>query len=67
MQRYTIGRRSLEVPAGATDGEDPLVAAQRELREETGIVAAQWTPLGGMNALNGIADAPELVFLATDL
>jgi 8-oxo-dGTP pyrophosphatase MutT (NUDIX family) len=67
IERYTIGRRSLEVPAGATDGEDPLVAAQRELREETGLIAAQWRPLGGMNALNGIANAPELVFLATEL
>ncbi|MDO8211323.1 NUDIX hydrolase [Conexibacter sp. CPCC 206217] len=67
MERYTIGRRSLEVPAGATDGEDPLVAAKRELREETGLVAAEWTPLGAMNALNGVADAPEVVFLATGL
>lgn len=67
LQRYTIGRRSLEVPAGATDGEDPLVAAQRELREETGLVAASWKPLGAMNALNGVANAPELVFLATEL
>lgn len=67
LERYTIGRRSLEVPAGATDGEEPLVAAQRELREETGLVAANWRPLGEMNALNGVANAPELVFLATGL
>jgi 8-oxo-dGTP pyrophosphatase MutT (NUDIX family) len=67
QERYTIGARSLEVPAGASDGEDGLVAAQRELREETGLVAANWRPLGRMNALNGIANAPELVYLATDL
>ncbi len=67
VDRYTIGRRSLEVPAGATDGEDPLLAARRELREETGLLAAEWRALGGMNALNGIANAPELVFLATGL
>lgn len=67
QERYTIGRRSLEVPAGASDGEEPLLAAQRELREETGLLAAEWRALGRMNALNGIANAPELVFLATGL
>ncbi|GAB3599786.1 NUDIX domain-containing protein [Microbacterium tumbae] len=66
LERYTTGH-SIEVPAGGTDGEDPLLAAQRELLEETGLVATEWTPIGSMNALNGIADAPEHVFLARDL
>lgn len=66
VDRHTVGR-SREVPAGGSDGEDPLVAAQRELREETGLEADEWTLLGRMNALNGIADAPEFVFLARGL
>lgn len=66
LERYTTGR-SLEVPAGGSDGEDPLVAAQRELLEEAGVTASEWQDLGRMNALNGIADAPEHVFLARGL
>jgi len=66
LERYTTGP-SWEVPAGGSDGEDPLVAAQRELAEETGATAGRWTPLGRMNALNGIARAPEYVFLAQDV
>lgn len=66
LERYTTGR-SIEVPAGGSDGQDPLLAAQRELREETGFEAAEWTLIGRMNALNGVADAPEFVFLARGL
>jgi 8-oxo-dGTP pyrophosphatase MutT (NUDIX family) len=64
VDRYATGGRSLELPAGGTDGEEPLDAARRELGEETGFAASAWTRLGGMNALNGIANAPEHVFLA---
>lgn len=66
LDRYTVGR-SVEVPAGGTDGQDPLVAAQRELLEETGMRAGDWTEIGGMNALNGVTVAPEHVFLARGL
>ena len=66
VDRHTVGR-SWEVPAGGTDGEDPLVAAQRELREEAGLAAASWREIGRMTALNGICRAPEIVYLATQL
>ena len=66
LDRYTTGV-SVEVPAGGSDGEEPLAAAQRELLEETGFEASEWTDIGTMHALNGIADATEHVFLARGL
>ncbi|ANJ26305.1 NUDIX domain-containing protein [Agromyces aureus] len=66
VDRHTVGE-SVEVPAGGSDGEDALLAARRELLEETGYAASEWREIGRMSALNGIARAPETVFLATGL
>lgn len=66
VQRYTVGA-SLEIPAGGSDGQDPAVAAARELAEETGYAAEQWQQIGFFNSLNGICRAPGYVFLARGL
>lgn len=66
LDRHTTGD-SIEVPAGGGDDQDPLVAAKRELLEETGLEADEWMPLGTINALNGVARAAEHVFLARGL
>lgn len=66
VDRHTVGP-SVEVPAGGTDGQPPLEAAQRELAEETGLTARSWRRVGTMQALNGICEAPEIVYLATGL
>ncbi|AWB96136.1 NUDIX hydrolase [Agromyces badenianii] len=66
VDRHTVGE-SIEVPAGGTDGEEPIVAARRELLEETGHEASEWREIGRMSALNGICRAAEIVYLATGL
>lgn len=66
VDRHTVGR-SVEVPSGGTNGEDPLTAARRELVEETGMTARTWRRLGSMASFNGICEAPGDVFLARDL
>jgi 8-oxo-dGTP pyrophosphatase MutT (NUDIX family) len=66
VDRHTVGP-SLEIPAGGSDGEDLLAAAQRELYEETGYVAERWQTIGSMWALNGVCRASEHVFLAQGL
>src|SRR5918997_1509708 len=45
--RYAVERESIEVVSGGVDdGETPLDAAKRELREELGLLALEWDDLG---------------------
>jgi len=65
--RYTIDKTNWELPAGHSDGEDPLVAAKRELMEETGLASDDWTHLGVQYEAVGIANAPFHIFLARNV
>ena len=57
-----------EIPAGIMDkGEDPLDAAKRELREETGLLAAHWEPLVEGYPSPGFCDEYMYFYLAKDL
>jgi len=58
----------LEVPAGILNpDEDPLVAAKRELKEETGFTASEWTSLNGAYMTPGFCEEFIHIFLAKGL
>ena len=68
QERYTLGHFSWELPmGGAPTNEDPLAAAKRELKEETGLSANQWSEIMRLHTSNSITDERAIVFVARDL
>lgn len=65
--RYTIDEIMWEMPAGHSDGEEPLVAAKRELLEETGLTSDDWVSLGTQYEAVGIANVPFHIFWARNV
>jgi 8-oxo-dGTP pyrophosphatase MutT (NUDIX family) len=67
--RHPLGRRLWELPAGLLDtpGEDPLITAQRELEEETGLAAADWQLLIDVASSPGFCDESVRIYLARGL
>jgi 8-oxo-dGTP pyrophosphatase MutT (NUDIX family) len=68
QHRYTFDAYSWEIPEGGVPaGELPLDGARRELREETGLVAARWREIGRFHLSNSVTDEAGILYLATDL
>lgn len=65
---YAVGRVTIEgVSGGIEPGESALATAQRELREELGIVASEWTDLGTLDPFTANVVSPTRLYLAQDL
>ncbi len=65
---YAVGRETTEAVSGGIEpGEDALTTARRELQEEIGIEASQWTDLGFVDPFTASVVSPTQLFLARGL
>ncbi len=68
QHRYTLDEYSWEIPMGGGPlDETPLVTAQRELREETGLYGGDWQQVFKLHVSNSVTDEEGYVFLARNL
>jgi 8-oxo-dGTP pyrophosphatase MutT (NUDIX family) len=66
--RYAIDEYSWEIPeGGGLLGTDPLEAAKRELKEETGLIAEKWTKIGRIHTSNSATNEEGFVYIAEEL
>ncbi len=65
---YGVGRVTLEAVSGGIEpGEEPLATAKRELQEELGIAAGQWTELGTVDPFTANVVSPTQLYVAKSL
>jgi 8-oxo-dGTP pyrophosphatase MutT (NUDIX family) len=68
QHRYALDHDSWEIPEGGVPaGEDPIVGAKRELREETGLAATTWRTLCELELSNSVTDETAVLYVATGL
>ncbi|MFL5719097.1 MAG: NUDIX domain-containing protein [Chloroflexota bacterium] len=68
QHRYALDAYSWEIPEGGVpDGETALDGTRRELREETGVEAADWRELARVELSNSVTDEVAVLFVATGL
>lgn len=68
VHRYLLGCELWEFPIGGMEpADEPLPVAQKELREEAGLLAEHWTELGRFAPYKGVSNEITHAFLARGL
>lgn len=68
QHRYPFDEYTWEIPEGGGPLQDsPLASAQRELLEETGVVANNWITIQEVQLSNSVSDEKGIIFIATQL
>lgn len=66
--RFPLEEYSWEIPEGGSpEGEDILESAKRELLEETGLIAQNWTIISKLHTSNSVCKEVAYIYLAEDL
>lgn len=66
--RFVLDQYSWEIPeGGGGKTEDPIDAAKRELKEETGLIANDWTKILHLHLSNSVTDEDAVIYLARGL
>lgn len=68
QHRFPLNEYSWEIPEGGCPiGEDILLAAKRELKEETGLLAEKWTLISKIHTSNSVCNEVGYIFTAETL
>ena len=66
--RFTLNEYCWEIPEGGGPlNHDPLDSAKRELMEETGLAAHEWSIILRMHLSNAVSDEHAIIYLARQL
>jgi 8-oxo-dGTP pyrophosphatase MutT (NUDIX family) len=68
QHRYSLNEYSWELPMGGGPlNEEPIEAAKRELKEETGFTAEKWEQIAKIHTSNSVTDEEGYIFVAENL
>ncbi len=66
--RFPLNEYSWEIPeGGCPEGEEVLETAKRELKEETGLIAQNWSLISKLHTSNSVCNEVAYIFLAEEI